>query len=767
MSTSRWFTSRWGILVVGLVGLAIASGGGVLWLRERTRRLELAEARQAFGASLFSLAHQRLARLAESRPDDGEVLLLLGECDLARGHREEALEAWAKVPQWSAHFARAAVLLATHLVNAGRYSPAEEVLLRAVATVPATESQELERTLSRLYRFEGRFEDVRRLLRRSWCRSQDPAGVLREIWLLDNSPMPVESWGLALEKADQEDDRVWLGRANHALVTGRFEESARWLSRCGERRADDPSVWEANLELALAHNELPRFWKAAQRLPSIHLHEPDLFSLRAWLAERRGDRLAQQHELERLVKVRPGDTRALERLAALMLEAGQPHEAERLHRMKAQADSAKDRVRKILLDESQMLSHASELSQLMVTLSRDFDAEAWSLLTQAHSSAKESAKIHFDGSLPLPAALLASARQLSARVENDIESQRHGSTTLADRLADLLPESASTPEKVAKSSRVDELRNGLAGTRTPRFQDDAESAGLRFLFDNGQTPEHFLPETMAGGVGLIDYDGDGWLDVYCVQGGPLNTGSSLADQAIDRNDRLFRNRGDGTFEDVTAETGLESLLRGRGYGLGVAVGDYDNDGYADLFLTRLRSYVLLRNKGGRHSRMSRKRRGLPASATTPPPPRSPISTTTATSTSTSATTWSGTPRTPALCKNDKGGLLLLRSQQGRACARPCFPQLTGPIHRRHGTGGFRRSGRPEPGRGRRRRQRRRLIDLFVSNDGTANYLFHQSRPIPLRGIRADLRRRGRTPGAATRPGWASPAATSTATACPS
>ncbi len=75
-----------------------------------------------------------------------------------------------------------------------------------------------------------------------------------------------------------------------------------------------------------------------------------------------------------------------------MLEAGQPHEAERLHRMKAQADSAKDRVRKILLDESQMLSHASELSQLMVTLSRDFDAEAWSLLTQAHSSAKESAK---------------------------------------------------------------------------------------------------------------------------------------------------------------------------------------------------------------------------------------------------------------------------------------------------------------------------------------------------------------------------------------
>ena len=56
------------------------------------------------------------------------------------------------------------------------------------------------------------------------------------------------------------------------------------------------------------------------------------------------------------------------------------------------------------------------------------------------------------------------------------------------------------------------------------FRDDAEMVGLRFVFDNGQTPEHLLPETMAGGVGLIDYDGDGWLDVYCVQGGLLILG---------------------------------------------------------------------------------------------------------------------------------------------------------------------------------------------------------------------------------------------------
>ena len=62
-----------------------------------------------------------------------------------------------------------------------------------------------------------------------------------------------------------------------------------------------------------------------------------------------------------------------------------------------------------------------------------------------------------------------------------------------------------------------------------------------------------LPETMGGGVGLIDYDGDGWLDVYCVQGGHLPDERSAASLAA--GDRLFRNRGDGTFEDVTAAAG--------------------------------------------------------------------------------------------------------------------------------------------------------------------------------------------------------------------
>ena len=102
---------------------------------------------------------------------------------------------------------------------------------------------------------------------------------------------------------------------------------------------------------------------------------------------------------------------------------------------------------------------------------------------------------------------------------------------------------------------------------------------------------------MSGGVALLDYDGDGWLDVYCVQGGSFRAraGDEPADPKA--GDRLFRNRGDGTFADASGPTKIAAIARGLEYGMGVAVGDYDNDGHPDLFLTRLHRYALLRNRG--------------------------------------------------------------------------------------------------------------------------------------------------------------------------
>jgi hypothetical protein len=140
----------------------------------------------------------------------------------------------------------------------------------------------------------------------------------------------------------------------------------------------------------------------------------------------------------------------------------------------------------------------------------------------------------------------------------------------------------------------------LAGAAGPVFdpivfEERAEQAGLRFTTDPGRTPRRHQPETMVSGIALLDYDGDGWLDVYAVNG------ARLAD--LDKSDprfwnRLFHNERDGSFRDVTEAAGV----RGNGYDLGVASADYDNDGDPDLFVAGLRRNTLFRNDGnGRFS----------------------------------------------------------------------------------------------------------------------------------------------------------------------
>jgi len=114
--------------------------------------------------------------------------------------------------------------------------------------------------------------------------------------------------------------------------------------------------------------------------------------------------------------------------------------------------------------------------------------------------------------------------------------------------------------------------------------------GLHFITNPSRTDRKYQPETMLSGVALFDYNNDGMLDLYVVNGAEM---PSLRKSGDSYYNRLFRNNGDGTFEDVTAQAGVQ----GRGYDIGVAIGDYDNDGYEDIFVAGVRGNSLYHNNG--------------------------------------------------------------------------------------------------------------------------------------------------------------------------
>src|SRR5579871_5029154 len=117
----------------------------------------------------------------------------------------------------------------------------------------------------------------------------------------------------------------------------------------------------------------------------------------------------------------------------------------------------------------------------------------------------------------------------------------------------------------------------------------ASTSGITWVHDNAMSPQRYLPETLGPGCAFVDYDNDGWMDLFFVNSGPCD----FFKPSKPLRNALYKNNRDGTFTDVTEKAGVGG--KPGTFGMGVAVGDYDNDGWQDIFVTAYGNCILYKN----------------------------------------------------------------------------------------------------------------------------------------------------------------------------
>ena len=249
-------------------------------------------------------ARSRLARLSARWPEDGEVRYYLGDCESRLGDERAAVAAWSRIDDASPRVGLAAVRLARRALRAHRFAEAE-VLMRKALRDRGRHAIEARETLVNLFKIQGRYREAERLVRDGSDLYPDKIGLLKELAQLGSiNPHKLDLVRDGLDKAasaSPDDDRVWLGRANLATRTGRYEEAAGWLDRC-RRRPDDPAVWRGRLELAMATDDAAGSRDALHHLPGGTVDPAEVLELRAWFAVAAGDAEREVRALRRLLE---------------------------------------------------------------------------------------------------------------------------------------------------------------------------------------------------------------------------------------------------------------------------------------------------------------------------------------------------------------------------------------------------------------------------------------------------------------------------------
>ena len=471
--------------------------------------------------------------------------------------RDAALAAWERIPPRSPFAFKATICAPASWPTRADLAAAEE-LLSSLPRPPGPDGSLVRQGLELLLRMEGRNSELLPLIVETWEGTADPGVVLRRIYLLDNSAFPIDYVRTPLIPAIvTTTGSGWARPIWQCGADSSRRPRAGWIAARSSGPAIGPSgglasSWRLRPSTLMALNGQQGTCRASG------FTTVELLRLRAWVTARQGDSLREREALQALVDQDPGNIGAWDRLSEFAVKAGRMAEAAEYRKRKAERNT--DRLRyKNLIERDDRAAHATELGQLAERLGRRLEARGWSLIRRGKAATER--LTYGTGTRPICHRPRPGGGTWRPTFQNGSRSNCEGfflarchphfcRRRRGRRLA-VCPEQWPFRREEPPSAR-DHVRR----RRPARFR------------------RRRLARRLCGAGGAVPAPGKAL--------GTTATGCS----------------GTGVtarFEDVTARAGIAAV--GRGYGHGVAVADYDNDGRPDLFLTRWRSYALYHNKG--------------------------------------------------------------------------------------------------------------------------------------------------------------------------
>ena len=557
------------LFLAGAIAIAGFGLGG--WLLLQKPRLSFDQVKRALQERRLSEAEMLARSWLNSHPRDVDAMIVLGESLQRQGNITEAIEIYQRVPSDSGEKGAPAILAtASIFLHQGRLEDAETKLLQINAT-PA-QAPIVDGLWVTLLSLSGRRWESMPYLHRTLDHANDP--LMKLIYLANLDEMPAPPDDVLARMLKIRDPLGALGCGRVAAALGRTERATALVRECLAKR---PELIEAHVLQGLLYldaGELNNFDQWVRDLPKAAAAHPSIWFLQGRRAQDAGRRSVAIRCYWEVLRRQPNHDRSTYQLGQLLTVEGRGEDA-RVFLTRAKKLTRLIELAVRMFKDRGTESENEECARLAYELGRLHECKAWCELTLSMSP---------DNS---------TAHELVSKLRSELRADTPWLLSDSDLAAQIDLSSFPLPDRNISDDETQSLANTPPIESRPiAYVDDAERTGLKFVYFNGDDASSEgkrMFEYTGGGVAAIDYDRDGWCDVYLTQGTTWPPNRSNHEYL----DVLFRNIAGQLMQDVTNKIGIKDA----GFGQGVAASDYDNDGFHDLYVANVDGNRLYHNNG--------------------------------------------------------------------------------------------------------------------------------------------------------------------------